>query len=213
MLGASLLLPQYSAHVLAPIGGSISSSMLMPPPLTRMPSCSSTVHTTTHTAHTAQGHAFAFDQSSVRITPPSPTARGGVIEFTGTWRGDGQRYQIRLLPVAQGAATGRGVQAHAVPLSIGGRASECFGVWLRGCVGCQGCQMPDPCVKCAVKAAHTPCLTLAITQQLSRSMIQHRCQNTPHPLIVCLCVGTPLSSPYTHTGWCDLADGRCCAHS
>lgn len=75
-------------------------------------------------AAAVQGHAFAFDQSSVRIAAPSPAARGGVVEFTGTWRGDGQRYQIRLLPVPQGAAVGRGVQAHAVPLSIGGRASS-----------------------------------------------------------------------------------------
>lgn len=66
-----------------------------------------------------------FEAPSVRISPPSPTAAGGALEFTGTWRGDGQRYQVRLLPVAQGAAMGRGVQAHAVPLSIGGRASEC----------------------------------------------------------------------------------------
>jgi len=80
---------------------------------------------------THQGHAFAFDQSSVRIAAPSPAARGGVVEFTGTWRGDGQRYQIRLLPVPQGAAVGRGVQAHAVPLSIGGRASEWCSVCLQ----------------------------------------------------------------------------------
>jgi hypothetical protein len=73
-----------------------------------------------------QGKPFVFEAPSVRISPPSPTAAGGALEFTGTWRGDGQRYQVRLLPVAQGAAMGRGVQAHAVPLSIGGRASECW---------------------------------------------------------------------------------------
>eukprot|EP00775_Hariotina_reticulata_P012375 gene12375-12509_t len=72
-----------------------------------------------------QGHAFAFDQSSVRIQPPSGAAPEGVIEFTGTWRGDGQRYQVRLLPVSGGiTGTVRGVQACAVPLSIGARTSE-----------------------------------------------------------------------------------------
>jgi hypothetical protein len=42
-----------------------------------------------------QGHAFAFDQASVRIQPPSAVPPEGLIEFTGTWRGDGQRYQVR----------------------------------------------------------------------------------------------------------------------
>lgn len=80
---------------------------------------------THQTLRLLQDKPFAFEAPSVRISPPSPTAAGGALEFTGTWRGDGQRYQVRLLPVAQGAAMGRGVQAHAVPLSIGGRASEC----------------------------------------------------------------------------------------
>jgi hypothetical protein len=47
-----------------------------------------------------------------------------VVELSGTWRGDGGRYRVRLLPVARGVALGRGVQALAVPLSSGGRASE-----------------------------------------------------------------------------------------
>jgi hypothetical protein len=42
-----------------------------------------------------QGHAFAFDQASVRIQPPSAVPPEGLIEFTGAWRGDGQRYQVR----------------------------------------------------------------------------------------------------------------------
>jgi hypothetical protein len=32
--------------------------------------------------------------------------------------------QVRLLPVSGGAAFGKGVQAHAMPLSIGARSSE-----------------------------------------------------------------------------------------
>ncbi|KAF8054989.1 Serp2 [Scenedesmus sp. PABB004] len=74
-----------------------------------------------------QGHAFVFEAPSVRIIAPSRAAPAGVIEFAGTWRGDGQRYQVSLLPVPGGAALGalgRGVQAHAVPLSIGARASS-----------------------------------------------------------------------------------------
>lgn len=73
--------------------------------------------------------AFAFDQHSVRIAPPSVAQPEGAVEFTGTWRSDGQRYSVRLLPVAGGAGgastgRGRGVQAHAVPLSSGARASS-----------------------------------------------------------------------------------------
>uniref|UniRef100_A0A383VV08 Uncharacterized protein n=1 Tax=Tetradesmus obliquus TaxID=3088 RepID=A0A383VV08_TETOB len=71
-----------------------------------------------------QGHAFAFDQASVRIQPPSAVPPEGLVEFTGTWRGDGQRYQVRLLPVSGGAVFGKGVQAHAMPLSIGARSSS-----------------------------------------------------------------------------------------
>jgi hypothetical protein len=76
--------------------------------------------------------AFAFDQHSVRIAPPSVAQPEGAVEFTGTWRSDGQRYSVRLLPVAGGAGgastgRGRGVQAHAVPLSSGARASESRG--------------------------------------------------------------------------------------
>ena len=55
---------------------------------------------------------------------PSSSKPAGAIEFTGTWRGDGQRYRIELQPVVGGAAMGRGVQAHAVPLGIGGRTSK-----------------------------------------------------------------------------------------
>jgi hypothetical protein len=78
----------------------------------------------------AQGHAFVFDPQTVRITAPTPAMPGGEIEFCGTWRRDGGRYRVQLTPVQQGAAVGRGVQAHAVPLSTGGRGSA----WGCGCV-------------------------------------------------------------------------------
>eukprot|EP00882_Tetradesmus_deserticola_P011787 GHRQ01012473.1.p1 GENE.GHRQ01012473.1~~GHRQ01012473.1.p1 ORF type:complete len:218 (+),score=58.84 GHRQ01012473.1:180-833(+) len=71
-----------------------------------------------------QGHAFAFDQASVRIQPPFAVPPEGAVNFTGTWHGDGLRYQVRLLPVSGGAAVGKGVQAHALPLSTGARSTS-----------------------------------------------------------------------------------------
>lgn len=73
-------------------------------------------------ARAVQGHAFAFDGSAVRISAPSPAAPGGVVECSGTWRGDGGRFIVRLLPRT---GMGQGVQVHAIPTSSGGRASEC----------------------------------------------------------------------------------------
>ncbi|GBF93742.1 hypothetical protein Rsub_06074 [Raphidocelis subcapitata] len=67
-----------------------------------------------------RGSAFVFDRDSVRLEAPSRERPEGLIFFTGTWRGD----NVELLPVARGAAVGRGVQAHAIALGVGGRSSS-----------------------------------------------------------------------------------------
>ncbi|KAI8477026.1 MAG: hypothetical protein J3K34DRAFT_515998 [Monoraphidium minutum] len=77
----------------------------------------------TEAAKTA-GIPFVFERESVRIEPPSRERPEGLICFTGTWRRDNVRYQVELLPVARGAAVGRGVQAHAIALGAGGRSSS-----------------------------------------------------------------------------------------
>lgn len=71
-----------------------------------------------------QGAPFVFDRDSVRIEPPSKERPEGRILFTGTWRRDNVRYQVELLPVERGVAVGRGVQAHAIALGVGGRSSS-----------------------------------------------------------------------------------------
>lgn len=82
-----------------------------------------------------QDHAFAFLSEGVRIEAPSATHPRGLVEVQGIWRNDGQRYTVQLVPVAGGAATRRGLQAHALPAGIGSRTSGCGwgGRWWHMC--------------------------------------------------------------------------------
>jgi hypothetical protein len=75
-----------------------------------------------------QGHAFAFEAHTVRIQPGSASSPSGVIELRGVWRGDGQAYQVQLLPTAIPAravfpqqAAENGVLVRAVPAGLGAR--------------------------------------------------------------------------------------------
>lgn len=79
---------------------------------------------TTAAAAAVKGAAFVFDRESVRLEPPSAERPQGVIYFTGTARADNVRYQVELLPVERGVTVGRGVQAHAIALCVGGRSSS-----------------------------------------------------------------------------------------
>lgn len=86
-------------------------------------------------AAAVKGAPFDFDRASVRLEAPSAARPGGAVYFTGTCRADGGRYQVELLPVARASGGGGGgsglaaagwpgVQAHAIALGVGGRASE-----------------------------------------------------------------------------------------